>query len=64
MPIPNVPTATSRAGKPVNVADQVSVVATVVSISGTGGAASVTILTDSGTTVVVPAKDLYNAQTL
>jgi hypothetical protein len=64
MPIPNVPTATSRAGKPVQVADQVSIVATVLDISGTGGSALVSIKTDSGLTVTVHASDLYNAMTL
>jgi len=65
MPIPNVPTATSRSGKPINVDDQVSLVATVVSISGTGGAAQVTInLPATNTRVVVSAADLYNSQTL
>lgn len=55
--------ATSRAGKPVNVGDQVSVVGTVTVVSSTGPSATITVLLGSGGTVSVKASDLYNAQT-
>lgn len=58
------PYASSRSGKPINVADQVSVVATVTSISGTGAAAVLTLRSDSGDSFTVAAANVYNAQTL
>lgn len=58
------PYASSRAGKPVNVADQVSVVATVTSISGSGATAVLTLKSDSGDVFTVAAGNVYNAQTL
>ena len=65
MAIPTPATATSRAGKPINVGDQVSVVANVVSFTGTGGAAVVVLnLPTSGGNITVTGADLYNAQTL
>ena len=60
----NPPYASTRSGKPINVADQVSVVATVTSISGTGPAAVLTLRTDSGDSVNVAASNVYAAQTL
>ena len=58
------PFASSRSGKPIQVADQVSVVGTITAISGTGPSATVTVLTDAGNSVSVKASDLYAAQTL
>lgn len=57
-------TATSRAGKPIQAADQISVVATVTSISGTGATAVLTCKSDSGDVFTVAASNVYNAQTL
>lgn len=56
--------ATTRAGKPVEVADQVTIVGAVTAISGTGPSATVTVLTESGASVNVAGSDLYAAQTL
>lgn len=58
------PFASSRSGKPINVADQVSVVATVTSISGTGATAVLTLRSDSGDSFTVAAANVYAAQTL
>lgn len=55
---------TSRAGKPIAVNDQVSLVGTVDNVTGVGPSASVTFRTASGVVVTVPAGDMYNAMTL
>lgn len=56
--------ATSRAAKPVNNGDAVTVVGTVTNVSGTGPTATLTVLLTSGGSVSVKASDVYNAQTL
>ena len=66
----SVPTATSypssRAGKPINVGDAVTVVGTVASVSGTGPTATVTITgLGSGINASCQANDVAaSAQTL
>lgn len=56
--------ATSRAGKPVNNSDQVTIVGNVTNISGTGLTATITVkCAFSGNSISVQAGDLYNAQT-
>lgn len=66
----SIPTATSypsaRSSKPINIADQCTIVAFVTSVSGTGPTASVVVsLQGSGTSVTVQAQDIAaSTQTL
>jgi hypothetical protein len=66
----STPTSTSypsaRSGKPINIGDQCTVVATVTSVSGTGPSATVNVtLLGSGNLVAVQAQDVAaTAQTL
>ena len=60
----NPPYASSRSGKPIQVADQVSIVGAITAVSGTGPSATITVLTDAGNSISVKASDLYAAQTL
>jgi hypothetical protein len=56
MPVP--PTAVARSGKPLNVADGVTVVGFITAISGSGPTATVTLsLAGSGISVAVQAQD-------
>jgi acyl dehydratase len=52
---------TNRAGKPVTTGDQVTVVGTVASVSGSGPTGSVVVtLATTGTNVTVEGQDVYN----
>lgn len=57
--------ATTRSGKPVKVADQVTLVGTVTAVTGTGPTATITVqLSGSGNSVSAQGQDLYAAQSL
>lgn len=50
-------------GNSVNVGDQVTILGQVTAISGTGSKALVTVLTNTGDTILVQANDCYAPQT-
>jgi hypothetical protein len=61
--MPTPPFATSRAGKPVQVDEGVTIVGRITGISGTGPTATITVLLTSGGSVSVTGLDVYSKQT-
>lgn len=59
MAVPNVPTATDRAGKPIAITEAATIQGFITAISGTGQSAVVTIqLAGSGASVNVQGQDI------
>jgi len=55
-------TGNSRDGKPVTTGDYATIVGQITSISGSGSTASVTVLLDSGLSIVAQARDMFTQQ--
>ena len=55
-------TGNSRDGKPVTVGDSATICGQVTNITGSGSTASVTVLLDSGLSIVAQARDMFTQQ--